>query len=141
MHKLGSLIRGAREARGMTQAELANLIDKQTSYVSRTETGAKREMPTPEDLQAFSRALGVPVIAMMEAAGYPVGDRGDNRIPDEVLAILHDLTWDGVAINVIKQAARNARELQAYLSSHPYQQKSGGNVEPIRSDVPPDADY
>lgn len=142
MSKLGSLIKSAREARGITQTTMAASLGKPSSYLSRLETGVKRELPPPEDLRALSAELGVPVVAMIEAAGYPVGDRGDeDRIPDEVLAALHDMTWDGVSINIVMQATRNARELQQYLqASWGKDGESGGAIKPSRKKTPPDRD-
>lgn len=53
-----SRLRGLREAKGMSLAELSKLADIEASSVSRIE---RYQMPTLGDARALARALGVTV--------------------------------------------------------------------------------
>lgn len=58
--KLGDVLRNRREARGLTQAELARRAKITGEYVSMLETGAKRN-PSLAVLQRLAKVLGVSV--------------------------------------------------------------------------------
>lgn len=86
MDELGALIKQARDAHGLTGLQLARDIGKVPSFVSRLETGAMKDLPSPEDLHALSRVLGIPVSDMVRAAGYDIGDAG-KRVPNPASAL------------------------------------------------------
>lgn len=67
----GTAIRQLREARGMTQAELADRIAVSSKTVSKWETG--RGLPDISLLHPLARALGVSVIELMN--GEPIVNR------------------------------------------------------------------
>jgi transcriptional regulator with XRE-family HTH domain len=73
MHDLPTLVRTTRERRGIrTQGELAERIGRDTSFVSRLERGAMRELPPPDVVNAMAEALGITVSSILDAAGYDV---------------------------------------------------------------------
>ncbi|OUS08859.1 hypothetical protein A9Q96_00510 [Rhodobacterales bacterium 52_120_T64] len=61
----------ARDARGLTQIALAELINRTSSSISRWEAGG--QSPEPEALDALSRSLNVPVTFFLQ----PNADHGD----------------------------------------------------------------
>lgn len=56
---IGQNIKAAREARSMTQRDLAGLLDTDTMLVSKWERG--KHSPSDTNLQALSQALGCDV--------------------------------------------------------------------------------
>lgn len=61
---LGILLRHFREARGLTQYELADILGCYQHHLSRWENGGR--VPRPETLARLSAALGVPVAAFWD---------------------------------------------------------------------------
>lgn len=70
MNDLGKLVREARERQNMRSYELADAIGKQRSFVSRLESGELKETPSPEDLRAIGRTLGIPMRSLLVSLGY-----------------------------------------------------------------------
>jgi transcriptional regulator with XRE-family HTH domain len=64
VHTLGQRIRQAREARGLSQDELAVLISRDQRAVSEYERGVRKIAVT--DLPTFADALGVPLAYFYE---------------------------------------------------------------------------
>lgn len=54
----GKAIKTVRAARGLTQEQLAEATDRDTSFISRIESGARE--PSVTSLREIARALGVP---------------------------------------------------------------------------------
>ena len=67
----GTAIRQLREARGMTQAELAQQIGVSSKTVSKWETA--KGLPDITLLQPLAQALGISVIELMN--GQPIANR------------------------------------------------------------------
>ena len=59
------MIRDLREARGMSQLELAKKADVAQGYISSLEAGEKKN-PSITILKKLARALGVPVTELLE---------------------------------------------------------------------------
>jgi transcriptional regulator with XRE-family HTH domain len=57
--KLGEIVRDAREARGLTQAQLAERAQVALSYVTLLEAGTQPGEPPRQILQRLARALGI----------------------------------------------------------------------------------
>lgn len=73
MATFGDLVRRAMQARGnMEGQELAELIRKSPSYVSKIINNNLKETPTPETLADLERVLGIPQPVMLAAWGYRV---------------------------------------------------------------------
>ena len=62
---LGQLLKGLRDARGMTQMELARRAGVTQGYVTMIETGT-RKSPSLPVLRRLAKALGVTVAALLE---------------------------------------------------------------------------
>jgi transcriptional regulator with XRE-family HTH domain len=67
---VGSRIRLARRANGLSPAELAQLLDDSTSHISRWELG--RQEPNAPNLRRLCEALEVPLWFFF--GGPPLGD-------------------------------------------------------------------
>ena len=81
MKELGTFIESRRIAAGYnSQTALADAMGKGSSWVSRLERGAAKELPPPEDVALLSRFLGVSSAEIIAAAGYDVvtGREGDS---------------------------------------------------------------
>jgi transcriptional regulator with XRE-family HTH domain len=63
--RLSSVIRKLREARGLTQAEVAERADVKKQYVTMLERGARKNPSLPV-LKRIAKALGVPVTELLE---------------------------------------------------------------------------
>jgi transcriptional regulator with XRE-family HTH domain len=65
---LGSFIKGHRLKQDMTQADLAKILNKSSSEVSRWEKGERR--PKEASLQVLSSIFGVRIQVLQQKAGY-----------------------------------------------------------------------
>jgi transcriptional regulator with XRE-family HTH domain len=57
--KLGEVVREVREARGLTQAQLAERAQVALSFVTLIEAGSRATTPSRQIIQRLARALGV----------------------------------------------------------------------------------
>ena len=64
-NRLRRVIRTLREARGLTQRDLADKAKVTGAYVAQLETGTKKN-PSLDVLKRLARALGVPVTELLE---------------------------------------------------------------------------
>ena len=81
--RFGELIKARREDRGMMAFELAALMKRPASFVSRLETEAFKETPPPNVLRDLEAALGIPQADMLAALGYDVTGEGPRPAPDD----------------------------------------------------------
>jgi len=65
--KLGEVVQQLREARGMTQAQLAERAQLSVSFVSILEGGQSSNNPTPAILGRLARTLGVTLAKLTES--------------------------------------------------------------------------
>jgi len=65
--KLGEVVQQLREARGMTQAQLAERAQLSVSFVSILEGAHPSNDPTPSILVRLARALGVTLAKLAES--------------------------------------------------------------------------
>ncbi len=63
--KLGDIVRELREARGLTQTQLAERAQVALSYVTVIEAG-QQGSPSSQILQRLAKALGVPAKRLLE---------------------------------------------------------------------------
>ncbi len=66
---IGSLIKDAREKRGLSQRQLSLLSGISNSEISRIEAG-ERKNPSPDVLKVLAKPLGLAYEDLMTAAGY-----------------------------------------------------------------------
>lgn len=70
MDEFGALVKSARDARGLTQEELARRLGRPHSFVVRIERGRNSNPPEPVMMDALQDALGLSRTAMLRALGY-----------------------------------------------------------------------
>lgn len=70
---LGRTVQTAREAAGLSQAELARCIERNAAYISRLEQG-KFGRPQPEVLLSLAANLPLSLSDLWAAADYPFPD-------------------------------------------------------------------
>jgi transcriptional regulator with XRE-family HTH domain len=63
--KIGKMLQATREAKGLTQEDLAKRAKVARSYLAKLETGHSQN-PSLAVLQRLAKALGVPMTALLE---------------------------------------------------------------------------
>lgn len=92
--QVGALVRHHRKLAGLTQAELAERIGRQTGAVTRIETG--EAAPSFETLSSLARALGVEIRDFFGVGAHPSrDDRNDPMVA--IIDKLSTLNADGLA--------------------------------------------
>ena len=101
--EVGSLIRAAREAKGLTQGELAEQTGRSLQMIGRVERGTAA--PSFETLAALAAATDVPVAAFFQLGTYMAGtDTPLSRIVDRLSKLdAGDLEW---ADDILRVAMR-----------------------------------
>jgi transcriptional regulator with XRE-family HTH domain len=64
--RIGARLKRLREARGLSQLELARQAKVAQGYISELEAGTKGRRPGVVVLQRLARVLGVPVTELLE---------------------------------------------------------------------------
>lgn len=82
---LGQMIAAHRRAHGFIQKEVAERVGMTRENYSQLETGRRKEPLTPQQAKAISRLLGIPMLGLVNAMGYPVEFEG---IEDEEEVVL-----------------------------------------------------
>jgi transcriptional regulator with XRE-family HTH domain len=68
---IGTVLRQAREVRGLTSIETARRAGISSAYLSKLENDAVKR-PSPEVLHQLSAVLGVPYAELMALVGHPL---------------------------------------------------------------------
>jgi transcriptional regulator with XRE-family HTH domain len=92
--EVGGLIRAAREAKRLTQSELAERTGRSLQMIGRVERGAAA--PSFETLTALAAATDVPVAAFFQLGSYTVGTANTplSRIVNRLSKLdADDLEW------------------------------------------------
>ena len=106
---MGTFIEDRRMAAGYrSQTALADAMGKGSSWVSRLERGAAKELPPPEDVALLSKFLGVSPAEIIAAAGYDIetGHEGDSP---EVAALRPTLEAANLNSNQIRMLVRHVK--------------------------------
>lgn len=77
---IGELVRIQRRQKGLTQEQLAELINKDQNYVSHVETG-RIQVPALETLKVLAQVLGISMADFAEAAGWDLFDEAGSELP------------------------------------------------------------
>ncbi len=93
---IGARVRAARDARGMTQEQLASAIDQATRTVSYLETGTKA--PTLLTLMRIAGVLERPLSFFLPDPSAGVSDPDRLRAETRVVEILRRLAPEDVAL-------------------------------------------
>lgn len=91
--RAGDLIATARDAAGMTQAQLAEQVGVAPSTLNRWENQAKPPAIKPLQFRKLSSALrSLDPIALLNAMGYEVAASGAQRLPTQLVRDLLSLS-------------------------------------------------
>lgn len=111
MRSFGSVLRQAREVRGLSSVEAARSAAISTAYLSKLENDAVRK-PSPPVLHRLSATLGIPYAELMRLSGYAVP--GDD-------AAVHAETVDGALFADLTDEERG--ELLDYLAWYRFRRR------------------
>ncbi len=114
---IGTVLRGAREVRGLSATEAARAAGISSAYLNRLENDAVKR-PSPHVLHQLSEALTIPYAELMRLSGYRVPGEVSPATTGETVssAIFADLTDD------------EREELLAYLAWYRSRRRSGRAV-------------
>lgn len=107
---IGNRIKAARKAKGLSQSELSELIDKSVGYMSYIETGSKK--PSLETLIQIANALDVTIDELLSdnlVAASPVSNTQINQLLSDCSAFEKSVIL--LSIKSIKDAIRISKPL------------------------------
>lgn len=107
---IGNRIKTARKAKGLSQSELSELIDKSVGYMSYIETGSKK--PSLETLIQIANALDVTIDELLSdnlVAASPVSNTQINQLLSDCSAFEKSVIL--LSIKSIKDAIRISKPL------------------------------
>lgn len=107
---IGYRIKAARKAKGLSQSELSELIDKSVGYMSYIETGSKK--PSLETLIQIANALDVTIDELLSdnlVAASPVSNTQINQLLSDCSAFEKSVIL--LSIKSIKDAIRISKPL------------------------------
>lgn len=107
---IGNRIKAARKAKGLSQSELSELIDRSVGYMSYIETGSKK--PSLETLIQIANALDVTIDELLSdnlAAASPVSNTQINQLLSDCSAFEKRVIL--LSIKSIKEAIRISKPL------------------------------
>jgi HTH-type transcriptional regulator, competence development regulator len=109
----GTVLKQARQVRGLSAVDAARSAGISAAYLSKLENDAVKK-PSPHVLHQLSEALALPYAELMRLSGYRVPDESNANAADTVSAALFaDVTDDERA------------ELLEYLAWHRARRRSG----------------
>ena len=107
---IGNRIKAARKAKGLSQSELSELIDRSVGYMSYIETGSKK--PSLETLIQIANALDVTIDELLSdnlAAASPVSNTQINQLLSDCSAYEKRVIL--LSVQSIKDAIRISKPL------------------------------
>ena len=107
---IGNRIKAARKAKGLSQSELSELIDRSVGYMSYIETGSKK--PSLETLIQIANALDVTIDELLSdnlVAASPVSNTQINQLLSDCSAFEKSVIL--LSIKSIKDAIRISKPL------------------------------
>ena len=116
---IGNRIKTARKAKGLSQSELSELIDKSVGYMSYIETGSKK--PSLETLIQIANALDVTIDELLSdniSAASPVSNTQLNHLLSDCSAYEKRVIL--LSVQSIKDAIRISKPLMEVNSDYNY---------------------
>lgn len=107
---IGNRIKAARKAKGLSQSELSELIDRSVGYMSYIETGSKK--PSLETLIQIANALDVTIDELLSdnlAAASPVSNTQINQLLSDCSAFEKRVIL--LSVQSLKEAIRTSKPL------------------------------
>lgn len=109
--ELHEVLRNLRKKAGLTQQEVAELMDASMSYVSQVERGER--LPSWRYLVAFANRVGSDVVLILRSAGMLEQDQVD--VNYEVAAILNEHPELASAFDYIRDYPHRIPEIIRYI--------------------------
>lgn len=119
---IGNRIKTARKAKGLSQSELSELIDKSVGYMSYIETGSKK--PSLETLIQIANALDVTIDELLSdnlVAASPVSNTQINQLLSDCSAFEKRVIL--LLVQSIKEAIRTSKPLMGLNFDYNYTKK------------------
>ncbi|MGN0666547.1 MAG: helix-turn-helix domain-containing protein [Huintestinicola sp.] len=119
---IGNRIKAARKAKGLSQSELSELIDKSVGYMSYIETGSKK--PSLETLIQIANALDVTIDELLSdnlAAASPVSNTQMNQLLSDCSAFEKRVIL--LSVQSLKEAIRTSKPLMELNFDYNYTKK------------------
>lgn len=119
---IGNRIKAARKAKGLSQSELSELIDRSVGYMSYIETGSKK--PSLETLIQIANALDVTINELLSdnlAAASPVSNTQINQLLSDCSAFEKRVIL--LSIQSLKEAIRTSKPLMELNFDYNYTKK------------------
>lgn len=116
---IGNRIKAARKAKGLSQSELSELIDKSVGYMSYIETGSKK--PSLETLIQIANALDVTIDELLSdnlVASSTVSNTQINQLLSDCSAFEKRVIL--LLVQSIKEAIRTSKPLMELNSDYNY---------------------
>ena len=116
---IGNRIKAARKAKGLSQSELSELIDRSVGYMSYIETGSKK--PSLETLIQIANALDVTIDELLSdnlAAASPVSNTQINQLLSDCTAFEKKVIL--LSVQSLKEAIRTSKPLMGLNSDYNY---------------------
>lgn len=107
---IGNRIKAARKAKGLSQSELSELIDRSVGYMSYIETGSKK--PSLETLIQIANALDVTIDELLSdnlVAASPVSNTQINQLLSDCSAFEKRVIL--LSVQSLKEAIRTSKPL------------------------------
>ena len=107
---IGNRIKAARKAKGLSQSELSELIDRSVGYMSYIETGSKK--PSLETLIQIANALDVTIDELLSdnlVAASPVSNTQINQLLSDCSAFEKKVIL--LSVQSLKEAIRTSKPL------------------------------
>jgi transcriptional regulator with XRE-family HTH domain len=104
---LGARIREIRKARGLTQEQLAEMVDIEQKHVSRIELG--KNYPTIDRLERIAAALKVPLISFFDFLHLENDDECSRNIEEMIKEL--DEESRKIAYKMIKAIIKTLKEV------------------------------
>jgi len=104
---LGARIREIRKARGLTQEQLAEIIDVEQKHVSRIESG--KNYPSIDRLEKIAAALNVPLMGFFDFLHL----EDDHEVAVNLEAMLMELDRDSrkIAYRLIRATIKTLKDI------------------------------
>ena len=90
----GKFIKELREKKGVTLRDIEEVTGISNVYICQLETGARKKVPSPDNLQALAEYFGVTLKELLEKAGYvepqPTEETDEQKIEKAFPHVLSD---------------------------------------------------
>ena len=80
----GKFIKELREKKGVTLRDIEEVTGISNVYICQLETGARKKLPSPDNLQALAEYFGVTLKELLEKAGYVEPQQTEDTLEQKI---------------------------------------------------------